>query len=48
MDFVLPIWLYVACRKPKGLWRWFNILIASFYSLIAVLGKQLLLMPDVL
>ncbi|KAK9831715.1 hypothetical protein WJX74_006848 [Apatococcus lobatus] len=38
MDFVLPIWLYLACRKPKGIWRWFNILIASFYSLIAVLG----------
>lgn len=39
MDFVLPIWLYLACRKPKGIWRWFNILIASFYSLIAVLGE---------
>ena len=40
MDFVLPIWLYLACRKPKGIWRWFNILIASFYSLIAVLGEH--------
>ena len=38
MDFILPIVLFIACKRPKGLFLAFNIGLVVFWTLVSVLG----------